>query len=173
VQVSCGIEALRFEVVHALEVANLTLQSTLNLLLDAPLGFALQGLAQLNPKLTMVVTDNPCPEYWDDIWALHPQVLLAGGHNLNELFAALERADKGERLRKTPYYTPVLSRQERAVLMYWAKGFSNKEIGEQLKIKESAVKCYLHRVFVKLDLTSRVQASLYYWGMWHLLPTRE
>lgn len=173
VQIRCGAEALRLEVENALGKADLTLRKDLTVVLDSPPGFAMKVLQSLDASTAIVVTDNPCPELWEDLWNLSPRVLLAGGHSLKELLQAVERADRGERLRKTPHYEPVLTRQERAVLRLCAQGLSNEAIAKQLGIKASAVKSYLYRVFTKLDLEHRGQTILYYWGLWDYLPNKK
>jgi DNA-binding NarL/FixJ family response regulator len=162
----CGTDALRREMVHLLQNADPHLPDPLMLVVDAPLGFALRALEDLSTEAVVVITDNPCPEYWDDLSDLHLRALLAGGHSLTELHRALERAAKGERYRKTPHIQRILTYRERAVLRLCAVGLENAEIARELGIAENTVKNHLTNVFAKRNLRSRGQAILYYWGMW-------
>jgi DNA-binding NarL/FixJ family response regulator len=130
------------------------------------LGFALKETESLLSEAVVIVADNPCPEYWDDLAALRPRALLAGGHSPTELRQALQRASKGECYRKTPHVERRLAYRERAVLRICAMGFENAEIAKQLDIAENTVKNHLMNVFAKRNLKNRGQAILYYWGLW-------
>jgi two-component system, NarL family, nitrate/nitrite response regulator NarL len=54
-----------------------------------------------------------------------------------------------------------LSRREREILGFLARGQSNKQIARHLDLAESTVKIHVQGVLKKLDLTSRVQAAVY------------
>lgn len=166
----CGLEVLSDEVSEALQQTGFAPTHPLVLLLDAPVGFALAELMMEKLGNAVVVTDNPCPEYWDDLWDLQPQILLAGGHSLQEILHALNRALTGERYRKTPYIPPVLTRRERDVLRLSAMAKSNAEIASQLGIGEKTVKNHLSNIYSKLNLSHRGQLQTYYWGQWLWLP---
>jgi two-component system response regulator DevR len=56
----------------------------------------------------------------------------------------------------------ILSGQERRVLALVADGFTNKQVGEQLKLSENTVKNYLVNVFEKLQVKRRAQAAAIY-----------
>jgi two-component system, NarL family, response regulator DegU len=53
-----------------------------------------------------------------------------------------------------------LSKREVEVLMKISKGFSNKEIGEQLYLSEKTIKNYATSVFRKIKVGDRVQATI-------------
>jgi two-component system, NarL family, response regulator DevR len=53
----------------------------------------------------------------------------------------------------------TLSAQQREVLRLVAGGFTNKQVGEHLKISENTVRNYLVRVFEKLGVKRRAQAA--------------
>lgn len=171
---SCGVPALGIEIAKGLEKSGWELndQSEIGLLIDAPLGFALQTLIRESPRVWLVVTDNPCPEYWEDLWSLSPQVLLAGGHSALNVVNALDRTISGESFRQTPHYDNPLTHIERQLLQYSAQGWGNKRIAQKINLTEGTVKNGLSRVFQKLNLENRTQLALYYWGLWHLLDSR-
>jgi len=57
--------------------------------------------------------------------------------------------------------TALLSRREQDVVRWLVEGFSNREIGRELKISENTVKNYIFRIFDKLGVSSRVQVAIY------------
>lgn len=57
--------------------------------------------------------------------------------------------------------TVLLSRREQDVVRWLVEGFSNREIGSELKISENTVKNYLFRIFDKLGVSSRVEVVIY------------
>ena len=162
-------DAKEFEAALEREGYPLANFGTLTIILDKPSGFALKRLATVRREGTVVVTDNLCPEYWDDLWDLKPQALLAGGHNTRELASALLRAARGEHFRKTPHYESELTPRERDVVRLCATGLPNKQIAAQLGLAQCTVKNNLSSAFSKLGLVRREQAILYYWGLWHWL----
>jgi len=56
---------------------------------------------------------------------------------------------------------PALSPREREILVYLARGASNKEIARDLDVAESTVKIHVQHILRKLELTSRVQAAVW------------
>ncbi len=52
-----------------------------------------------------------------------------------------------------------LTRSEAAVLGLAGSGLSNREIATTLSISEGTVKCHLHRVYEKLQVRNRMQAT--------------
>lgn len=141
----------------------------LGLLIDAPWGVALHELEQADPGQLVVVTDNPCPEYWEDLWSFQPRGLLAGGHSVENLAEALRETHLGEPLRRTPEHDSPLTCMERRLLRYSAQGWENRRIAQELDVNEGTVRNGLSRVFQKLGFENRTQVALYYWGLWHLL----
>lgn len=166
-EIKCAYEKLAKEVEDALKREHFTCTNcSLTLILDQHVGFALKTLLARSGERTVVVTDNPCPEYWEDLWSLKPQVLLAGGHSIKELIDALERAAKGERFRRVPHHESKLTPRERDILRLCAMSYKNEQIAEQLMLKGRTVKNNLNSIYSKLGLEHRGQAILYYWGMW-------
>ncbi len=62
-----------------------------------------------------------------------------------------------------------ISKREREVIKYVAKGYTNREIAEALHISEQTVKCHLSRIYKKLGINNRLHLALYY--LHSLLPT--
>lgn len=54
-----------------------------------------------------------------------------------------------------------LTKRERAVLRHLARGLSNRQIGEEMQIKENTVKNHIANILDKLQMKSRVEAALY------------
>ena len=50
-----------------------------------------------------------------------------------------------------------LTAQEVRVLEMVRQGFRNKEVGARLNISEKTVKCHVHKIFKKLNITKRIQ----------------
>jgi two-component system nitrate/nitrite response regulator NarP len=53
-----------------------------------------------------------------------------------------------------------LSRKERAVVSLVAQGLRNKEIAAELGVTEGTVKVHLHKIFEKVDVSSRFELAL-------------
>ena len=140
--------------------------ASIALVVDIPWGSAFQTLRTDGARGAVVVTDNPCPEYWEDLWQQHPAALLAGGCSVAEMAGALGRAYAGETFRRTPSQESRLTASERRLLQLTALGLENKRIARELHVTEGTVKNGLGRVYLKLGLTNRTQLALYYWGLW-------
>ncbi len=54
-----------------------------------------------------------------------------------------------------------LTPREREILLFLARGMSNKEIARKLDLAESTVKIHVQNTLRKLNLSSRVQAAVY------------
>lgn len=150
---------------------HLSPDASTKLIIDSPRGFALNRLETVDgcgPRL-VVSTSSTCVEYWEDLWSLKPQVLLVGESREERLAQALVRASNGERYRVTPDVTTPLSSYERALLRYIAYGWASERIACELDIQEKTVRNTLTRVYQKLDVTNRIEAALYYWGIQQVL----
>jgi DNA-binding NarL/FixJ family response regulator len=147
-------------------------QAPIGLLIDGPWGIALQELIGKSSREWVIVTDNPCPEYWEDLWDYSPRGLLAGGHCVEELANALSQASAGESFRRTPFHNRSLTYIERRLMHYSAQGWENRRIALKLNLNEGTVRNGLSRVFHKLGFENRTQMALYYWGLWHLLDSQ-
>ncbi len=136
------------------------------LLIDLPFGFALQTLPLLehSPAQVIVLTENRCPEYWEDLWDYGPAALVVGLQIDQALADTVASVGCRERLRVTPPTLSSLTAAERAVLRQLAYGQDNHRIASHLQLREKTVRNTLTNIYDKLGLTSRVQAALYYWG---------
>lgn len=167
----CDIPALGEEISQSLQRFGWEVceHASRGLLIDGPWGVALQQSAEANLSDWIVVTDNPCPEYWEDLWSSGPCGLLAGGHSVEHLADALGRSASGECFRRTPQHDSPLTCLERRLLRSSAQGWENKRIAQEFSLNEGTVRNGLSRVFQKLGFENRTQVALYYWGLWHLL----
>jgi len=57
-----------------------------------------------------------------------------------------------------------LSKQERRVLTEGAKGLSNKQVADSLRLSEKTVKNYFSNVMKKLSVSRRTEAAVLYWN---------
>lgn len=71
------------------------------------------------------------------------------------LFSDIKIKDK-----KAPSVLDALSKREVEVLAKISKGFSNKEIGEQLYLSEKTIKNYATNIFRKINVEDRVRATI-------------
>jgi DNA-binding CsgD family transcriptional regulator len=137
------------------------------LLIDLPRGCALGALASgdCEPDRCFVVTENPCADYWEDLWSYRPR-LLAADVTADELGMLVRRACAGGPVRFTPGARARLTPAERALLRGLSRGASNKRLAALLGVSEHTVQNRLSRILEKLGADNRTQAALYYLGYW-------
>ncbi len=164
----CGIPGLERALTTGFEAIGLRAHGTAltELLVDVPFGFALRTLELRNRTSddVVVLTENSCPEYWDDVWDLQPAGLLVGIPGdpiLNDVLAHIAR---GERYRLTPAVPSHLTPAERTLLRSLAHGWDNRRIAQRFSLEDKTVRNTLTRIYSKLGVANRVQAALYYWG---------
>lgn len=152
-------------------------RAAIKLILDWGRGYAMQTLERWEDRTgvkLVAVTWNPCPEHMEDLRDLQPDGLLAGEFFLRQeltsgLAEVLGRVSRGERYYYTPGPRTMLSHEERAVLKYAARGWSNRRIGERVGIEEQTVRNRLTFIYKQLGIHNHTQAALYYWQV--CLPT--
>ena len=74
--------------------------------------------------------------------------------------ATITRRLQESRSHQIPDGFKVLTERELDVAVMVGRGFSNREIGEQLQMTERTVKAHLTSIFSKLNLRDRVQLAL-------------
>jgi DNA-binding CsgD family transcriptional regulator len=170
ITVLCGFNFLGESIADSLELRGVAhcLEHPLDIIFDADWGFALT--APIDPKrISIIITDNPCPQYWEDLWDRSPTILIAGrnfdvSHLVNLALKADKTFGKGERIKETPYYQSSLSKAERKVF-WWAvqgEGFSNEEIAKRTFLSVQTVSNHLRSIYSKLRVEGRTQLVLYY-----------
>lgn len=155
--------------------------ASIKLIIDVPHGFAVRTLAAAKstelPTLSgddsrlVIVTYNSCPEYWEDLWDLEPDILLVNPVGRQDFKEPIARAASGQNYRITPRYTTQLNRTERRMLQLVAQGWHNRAIADELCVQEKTIANALTRIFNKLNVSSRMEAILYYWGQLPLCRT--
>ena len=168
VALRCGIPGLIQPLTVALEAIGVRIdqRATLLVLVDMPCGFAVQQLQSMEhpPAQVVVVANNPCPEYWEDLWDLQPAALVFDVRIDQTLADAITIVARGERYRLTPPVSSALTSIERTLLRYVARGWDNRHIARRLDLEEKSVRNRLTRGYAKLKVPKRGQGALYYWG---------
>lgn len=136
------------------------------LVIDAPTGWAFTALEELEPSRTVVVSDNPCPEYRLDLLELEPRALLDAS-TLDGLREALAGVLAGQEVASE--ITSHLTLAERRTLRLHALGRSARDIAAARGVRTSTVRNTTHMIYVKLGLSSVVQLAQYYFGLWDVL----
>ncbi len=70
---------------------------------------------------------------------------------------------------RPPVIPPTLTARETQVLASLILGQSNREIGRDLSISESTVKVHLTSLFVKLEVSTRLEAAIVGWETFPML----
>jgi DNA-binding NarL/FixJ family response regulator len=109
----------------------------------------------------VMMTANPESGFSEAARAVGAQGSLLKSGSPSELLEAM-RMVVGGRSTFDPHHPPrrraVLSLREREVLGGVAKGYTNREVAEELNIGLETVKTLLGRIFTKLGVRSRAQA---------------
>lgn len=164
----CGIPCLAHSLTASLQALGLLPdhEATTTLLFDLPTGFALKMLEtrDLGTRDVIVMTENVCPEYAEDLWDLDPAGLLVGVDLDRALLVAMAEVADGARYRLAPTPSSSLTTLERSVLRYAAQGWEDRRIAQHLHVLQPAVVYAVRRIEAELNVADRVQAVLYYWG---------
>jgi DNA-binding NarL/FixJ family response regulator len=76
-------------------------------------------------------------------------------------YSALKR--RGVPIVRLPrIHAVVLSPRERQILQLLATGMVNKDIAAELHLEPGTIKVYLHHLFLKIGLHTRLEAVLWY-----------
>jgi DNA-binding NarL/FixJ family response regulator len=158
-----GVPTLRL---HGQSLLNsVSLAQPVHLIMDAPWGYALWGLKDW-PRPLLVLTGNPSPHYLRDLLEQNPEGLVADPISPLELKEAIVRVSEGHRFHHLPRLEPEpLCPREREILRLVALGKTNPEITDRLGLKAKTVENYVNAVMNKLELKTRSQIPLYYFGL--------
>lgn len=117
-------------------------------------------------EVRIVMTTNPCKEYWEDLFVrLRPNVLLVGKQTPQSLADAIRLAKPETMLKLTPAYQIDLTPKELEALHHLARIKTNKQIAVSMGISEGTARNHVGMVLKKLNFCGREEAMLYYWGM--------
>lgn len=165
----CGdaIVAANFEKMLAAQKIYVKNGSELVLLVDRPSGWASLEHPQVHFQTCIILTGNLCPTYRLDLLEREPAALVDIDSSDETLKAVIGTVSVGNTIY--PKVLTLLTPKERYTLKMMAAGYSNKEIANARNVNESTVKNSVFEIYKKLNLKSRVQATHYYYGNWHLL----
>lgn len=158
-----GVETLRL---HGLTLlASAQLSRPVHLVLDAPWGFALWGLARL-PRPCLIVTQCPSSHYLRDLMDLQPEGILATSARPEDVLEGLREVAQGQSFHKIPMLGPdSLTARERQVLRLVALGLCNADIARMLGVSRRTVYNWVSALQEKLGLENRVELALCYLGL--------
>lgn len=89
------------------------------------------------------------------------RTVCQGEKYIDKSLVSLLFADIKSKGKKTNTLLDTLSQREVEVLLKISKGYSNKEIGEQLFLSEKTVKNYATNLFRKINVNDRVHAAIF------------
>ena len=129
----------------------------------------------VHPK-RMILTNNPCPEYIQDLQCYQPMAII---YNPNTVLIqqAFQAMQLGQYTEIIPKSLANLSLKESIILRLIAIGKSNKEIGSQIGLTDGSVRNIISRELLpKLQKTypthtlkNRKHLTRYYLGGMHFL----
>lgn len=116
-------------------------------------------LKQQYPEIPLVVLSAaPAQDYEDLSIEAGADAYIQKSAGATEIGNVL-RVFLGGELEPEPATTEKLSKRQKQLLVMLDKGMSNRDIAEELKISEHTVKVHLWRLFRRLNVKSRSQAS--------------
>lgn len=142
---------------------------------------AVQLIVEEAPAVKVIVlTVSENPDDLIEAMRAGAQGYLLKNIDAEFLIQALQRAVEGEAVmapqmtqrlmdnlrrgvKAAPTFDDIerLSPREREILVFLARGASNKEIARELDLAESTVKIHVQGILRKLNMASRVQAAVY------------
>ena len=163
--VFCSHTSLRNEMAQSLATLNLHENRRLDILLDAPTGwaFCFYHRYPTRKQNTLVLTANPCSEYK---LMMRRKAFVLSTFQLEAVRAFLS-GERGEKTLSTP-----LSPVELFTLKLVATDHTNCEIARERHVSEQTVKNNRRHLFQKLNLRGRLQCYLYLFGNWDVLLER-
>jgi DNA-binding NarL/FixJ family response regulator len=168
------------ETLRCQEAFGFVADAPVTVVIDGLSSFAFEQLERVRNSRAILVTQNPCVEYWCDARASGALGLLVGAFDADDLGRALSAVQAGFAFSNQPKDSSPLTPRERMVLHGVANGLEDKRIALNLGIESAVVRNYVSNVMAKLraakpelHLESRVHLALYYWGVWSALNIRS
>ncbi len=144
------------------QLSELHYREPLNLILDFPVGFALEALPDTSGR-SLVVTGSTAHGYLLDLHSLRPHGLVSQSTGVSELRTYLQRVADGEEVYSGPLLKNQLLPRERDVWRLSAQGLDNTAIAASLDVSVKTVANYLSALQAKLGLASQTELVLAYW----------
>ena len=120
----------------------------------------IQELKKLCPKVPMVVlTASSAGDYENLSLEAGADAFIEKSAGATEIGNVLRLFLSADLITGVPVTAGKLSKRQKQLLILLDKGQSNRDIAETLQISEHTVKVHLWRLFRRLDVKSRSQAS--------------
>jgi hypothetical protein len=134
---------------------------------------------EIHPK-RMILTNNPCPEYVQDLQYYQPMAIICNPHT-TVIQQAFQNMQLGQRTEIIPKNLANLNLKERIVLRLIAIGKSDKEISSQLGLADGSVRNIiskellpkLQKTYPTHTLKNRKNLAQYYLGGMHFLREKD
>ncbi|MDP9424501.1 MAG: response regulator transcription factor [Actinomycetota bacterium] len=136
---------------------------------------AMDGLLRLRPRpRIVVVTMHDDPSLVRELLALGASAYLVKSASINELLSAVHTAAENpegphdenvvmvvprETLRQVEKGADHLSSRELEILLFVARGLSNRQISRVLHLSEATIKRHLANIYPKIEVSSRGEAT--------------
>ena len=167
IQVQCTLSYFSTALEQALSARHSLVAGRVRyILVDIPRGQALSTCTKPELRSTVIISDNPCPEYKLDVLARKPAALL-GRITLEELVESIRMVEAGHNV--VPEVSSILTPAERFTLQLIARGHNIKEVAALRGAKASTTRNTIQVIYTKLGLRSAVQLLHYYYGNWETL----
>ena len=147
-----------------LDNMELSKQAPIDIILDAPWGFAFSVSPKIANNKTITITDNSCGEYHLDLLDLNPMVLIAKPIGLDDIKLAIEMVATGNSFQKIPNYQSPLTKTERKALQLCALNGDIKQVAKSMRISSGTLRNCLSEIYFKLDLDGMSDLALYYFN---------
>lgn len=134
----------------------------LKLLIDIPIGWALQNSKSFSTSCHIVATENTCPEYLSDVMKTSP-LALTRIFPFEELYETCKRRDQQSRC--FPFRRSTLSLSESEIVSMIALGMTCKQIAAKRGVGYGTVRNILGRAYLKLNIRSSAEVVMYYYGL--------
>ncbi len=142
------------------------LKQPLSVVIDVPCGYAFKGIELVKKHLnSLIITNNPCGEYIEDLWDCKPTILIAKQVSLDEFIFFAQQAAQGKSHKICSWYVSPLTEAERNVLRLCVTRKTIAEVSEFLSVSSGTIKNQLCSIYSKLNLRGLSELCFYYFGM--------